>query len=504
MNRRMDAIYGRQSVDRADSISIESQIEFCKYELKGGSYKEYTDKGYSGKNTDRPQFQQLVSDIEQGLVKRVIVYKLDRISRSIIDFASMMELFGRHSVEFVSSTEKFDTSTPMGRAMLNICIVFAQLERETIQKRVTDTYYSRCRKGLRMGGPPPYGFKLESTVVDGINTKRLVADPNTSQHVKLMYEMYSNPNISLGDIARHFAQQGIAIGGEEIHRSTLSNTMKNPAYAQADLEMYEFFKSQGADIASDPANFIGINGCYLFHGRDAKDNKQTNLKGQILVVAPHEGLIPSNLWLKIRKRLMTTPKFGDSPHKAKNTWLAGKIKCGNCGSALVYASNTKMRIGYFRCRKRAETKDCSGAGTMRVVETQNLIHDEMLKKMAEFKTLTGDNPSKTNPKLTTLNIKLLQVESEIEKLINTLIGANPTLLSYANTKIEELDAKRQVLIQSIASLNTQSISPQHIKSISDHLDNWNDARFDDKRSVVDSLIVRIMATSESLRIEWRV
>ena len=81
MNNRIDAIYARQSVDKKDSISIESQIEFCKYELKGGNCKEYTDKGYSGKNTDRPKFQELVRDIKKGLIAKVIVYKLDRISR---------------------------------------------------------------------------------------------------------------------------------------------------------------------------------------------------------------------------------------------------------------------------------------------------------------------------------------------------------------------------------------------------------------------------------------
>ena len=117
MNNRIDAIYARQSVDKKDSISIESQIEFCKYELKGGNCKEYTDKGYSGKNTDRPKFQELVRDIKRGLIAKVVVYKLDRISRSILDFANMMELFQQYNVEFVSSTEKFDTSTPMGRAM---------------------------------------------------------------------------------------------------------------------------------------------------------------------------------------------------------------------------------------------------------------------------------------------------------------------------------------------------------------------------------------------------
>ena len=92
--------------------SIESQIEFCKYELKGGNCKEYTDKGYSGKNTDRPKFQELVRDIKRGLIAKVVVYKLDRISRSILDFANMMELFQQYNVEFMYSTEKFDTSTP--------------------------------------------------------------------------------------------------------------------------------------------------------------------------------------------------------------------------------------------------------------------------------------------------------------------------------------------------------------------------------------------------------
>ena len=145
MNNRIDAIYARQSVDKKGSISIER---------------------YSGKNTDRPKFQELVRDIKRGLIAKVVVYKLDRISRSILDFANMMELFQQYNVEFVSSTEKFDTSTPMGRAMLNICIVFAQLERETIQKRVTDAYYSRSQRGFKMGGKAPYGFHTEPIKMD--------------------------------------------------------------------------------------------------------------------------------------------------------------------------------------------------------------------------------------------------------------------------------------------------------------------------------------------------
>ena len=136
----VDALYARQSVDKKDSISIESQIEFCKYETRGNPYEIYTDRGFSGKNINRPDFERMMTDVKSGKIRRVIVYKLDRISRSILDFSNMMEAFQQYHVEFVSSTEKFDTSTPIGRAMLNICIVFAQVERETIQTRVTDAY----------------------------------------------------------------------------------------------------------------------------------------------------------------------------------------------------------------------------------------------------------------------------------------------------------------------------------------------------------------------------
>ncbi len=208
--------------------------EYSFYELRGGNHKDYQDRDYSGKNTDRPKFQELLADIRQGLIRRVVVYELDRISRSILDFATMMELFQQYNVEFVSSTEKFDTSTPMGRAMLNICIVFAQLERETIQKRVTDAYYSRCQRGFHMSGAAPYGFKLEPTTIQGIRTKMMIPDPTTANIARLMFEMYAEPSTSFGDIARYFAENNILIYGKELKRGFISQRLRNPIYAQAD------------------------------------------------------------------------------------------------------------------------------------------------------------------------------------------------------------------------------------------------------------------------------
>ena len=263
MENHIDAIYSSQPADRKDSISIEGQIEFCKYELRGGSFQEYTDKSYSGKNTDRPKFHELLADIKRGLIKKVVVYKLDRISRSILDFATMMETFQAYNVEFVSSTEKFDTSPPMGRAMLNICIVFAQLEQKTIQKRVTDAYYSRCQCGFHMSGAAPFYFKLEPTTIQGIRTKMMVPDEECADIARLMFEMYAGPSTSFGDIAQHFEEMGIKIYDKELKRGFISQLLQNPIYAQADLEMYEFFKSQGTVVVNEAADFAGTNAVLL-------------------------------------------------------------------------------------------------------------------------------------------------------------------------------------------------------------------------------------------------
>ena len=132
------------------------------------------------------------------------------------------------------------------------------------------------------------------------------------------------------------------------------------------------------------------------------------------------------------------------------------------------------------------------------------IYGEMVRKMATFQTLTGGTSTKTNPKLTALQIELTQLEGEIESLLNTLTGANATLLSYVNTKIEELDAKRQRLTNAIADMTVRTMSADQMERISNHLNNWDMVSFDDRRTVTDSLITRIEATSESVQIEWKI
>ena len=338
-------------------------------------------------------------------------------------------------------------------------------------------------------------------VVVLVRTKMMAEHPSEADRVRLMFEMYAQPNTSFGDIARYFAEQGIDFNGKELRRVTISTILRNPVYARADLEMYEFFKSQGAIMENDPAEFSGIHGCYLYQGRDNPEKKSVNLKGQILVLAPHEGLVSSEVWLACRKKLMNNIVIGGS-RKAKNTWLVGKIKCGLCDTALVtIRSGEKV---YLRCRKRSDSRSCEGAGTLRAEEVEKSIYEEMISKMAEFQTLTGGNLQKASPKLTALNVELVQVEVEIEKLLSTLSGANPTLLSYANDKIEELDARRQGLMKAIANMSAESVSPEHMERISNYLDDWDNTDFDDRRLVADGLVAKIRATSETVQIIWKI
>ena len=134
------ALYARKSIERENSISCETQIEYCKSVIKPDERSEKTiefiDNGYSGGNVDRDGFQKMMRQIERGKISKVIVYRLDRISRSLSDFVGILETLKKHNVQFVSSQESFDTSSPYGEMIVKILMVFAEFERKSIIERV--------------------------------------------------------------------------------------------------------------------------------------------------------------------------------------------------------------------------------------------------------------------------------------------------------------------------------------------------------------------------------
>jgi DNA invertase Pin-like site-specific DNA recombinase len=193
------AIYSRKSVYTGKGESIENQIDLCKsyceriLTYKDIEYIVYEDEGFSGKTINRPKFQQLLNDIKSKKIDVLICYRLDRISRSVADFSSTLELLQKHNVNFISIKEQFDTSTPMGRAMIYIASVFAQLERETIAERVKDNMLQLAKMGKWSGGQLPLGFSSEKVVFMSEEMKsksfaRLVPIPEELEIVKFIYK----------------------------------------------------------------------------------------------------------------------------------------------------------------------------------------------------------------------------------------------------------------------------------------------------------------------------
>lgn len=498
-----DAIYTRQSVDRIDSISVESQVEFCKGEVTGQEIKVYTDKGYSGKNIDRPAFQKLMRDIEAGIIRRVIVYRLDRISRSVLDFANIIDIFQKHTVDFVSTMEKFDTGTPIGKAMLMIVMIFAQLERETIQQRVIDAYSSRSKRGFYMGGRVPFGFDLKETLIDGIRTKMYEPIESEAEIVRLIFSLYSEPQASLGDVMRYLEEHGIRKrDGKLFNRSRLRDLVINPAYVKADYRLYDFFKAQGTNIANIPDDFIGTNGAYLYSG-DTKKRKTVSLEGHTLVIAPHEGLVDSAMWIKCRSKCLNNQSIA-KPVKAKATWLAGKIKCADCGYALtakIYRCKTKSDNRYYLCSNKYNAGGCS-FGSIDADMVDEIVFEEMQKKLAEFRTLSKQKQKGCSLQAVSLKTRINAIDKEISSLLDKITAANETVMRYINNRIAELDAEKKELYAQIVQLDNER--KENAGEISGYMKYWDKLSVSDKISVADCLIERIDASKDSLEIKWKI
>ncbi len=499
----VDALYARQSVDKKDSISIESQIEFCKYETRGNPYEIYTDRGFSGKNINRPDFERMMTDVKSGKIRRVIVYKLDRISRSILDFSNMMEAFQQYHVEFVSSTEKFDTSTPIGRAMLNICIVFAQLERETIQKRVTDAYYARSQKGFYMGGRIPYGFKIEKCMVNGIHTSRFIPDEKESGTIKLIYGLYEDADATLGDVMRELVNRRIEKRGASWCTARISEIIRNPVYVKADVDIYNFFKSQGSNLINPVSDFIGENGLFLYKGMDGdqKKRKQYDLENREVVIAPHQGLIESGQWLKCRMKLMKNRQLARTK-KGKRTWLTGKIKCAKCGYAYVTTtSNNPLRKRYFQCSGARYAIKCKGTGhTIYADVFEEYILEEMKKVMARFQYLTDASAVAAENPREKYKIRIAELEKEIEALLAKVSDAGDVLMGYINKRIAALDGEKKQCQEKMLSLTV--VPAKEMDKITDFIQMWDRISMEDKQQIADILIHVILISEDTISIEW--
>ena len=479
---RRDAIYARQSVEREDSLSIEGQLARCRVEAHEDA-QEYIDRGFSGKNTNRPAFQRMMQDICAGYIGKVIVYRLDRISRSILDFAQMMELFEEKQVEFLSSTEHFDTSAPMGRAMLNICIVFAQLERETIQSRVLDTYADRSRRGFYMGGRVPYGFALDALTLDGVRTACYVPVEAETAVLRRMFAVYARQETALGDLARLLEQEGLRNRrGRAWSTPRLSELLKNPVYCRADRQIYDFFRAQGTEVINPPADFIGRNGCYLFRGDSA--NKRADLQGARLVLAPHEGLVDSTVWLACRRKLLANRQAA-VPSAGKSSWLCGRVRCAACGRALTVARSKSAAGRYFVCPGKG--KSCVGLPTIYAAQLESAVEERLLERIAgllfaedaDLGALRAQEAALTQ-RLNTLADRALQASGALLRALERYAARTEAQLAAARIRMEQA---------------VQALQPLRVR--------WDALRVEERQHIFAALADAVRVEPRRLSIQWR-
>jgi len=186
-------VYARVSTDEQASgqySSVESQIDICKHYIEIQKEKDwkfthaYTDPGFSGKDIERPGIQSLINDIKTNKFDVVIVYKIERLVRSIKDFYTLWDLFEAHKVTFVSATQQFDTSNAMGKLMLNVLLSFAQFERENTSEKTKDKMKQRARLGKWHGGWLPFGYDYNK------ETKKLIINKKEAKSVKQIFEKF--------------------------------------------------------------------------------------------------------------------------------------------------------------------------------------------------------------------------------------------------------------------------------------------------------------------------
>lgn len=261
--KRRCAIYTRKSTEEGLEQafnSLDAQREACAAYILSQAHEgwelvneHYDDGGWSGGNMARPALEQLLTDVAAAKVDVIVVYKIDRLTRSLADFARIVEVLDKAASSFVSVTQSFNTTTSMGRLTLNVLLSFAQFEREVTSERIRDKVAASKRKGMWMGGPVPIGYRLDN--------RKLLIDENEAETVRLIFRRYVELG-SVGDLADELAAAGIrtkvrsfasgrSVGGVFFTRGSLAQLLQNPLFVGKVSHRGELFDGEHDAIIDD-------------------------------------------------------------------------------------------------------------------------------------------------------------------------------------------------------------------------------------------------------------
>lgn len=369
------AIYSRKSRFTGKGESVENQIQMCReHGIKflgctEDDFMIYEDEGFSGGNTDRPQFQRMLRDAKNKLFDMIICYRLDRISRNVSDFSQLIGELEKYGVSFVSVREQFDTTKPMGRAMMYIASVFSQLERETIAERIRDNMLQLAKTGRWLGGIAPTGYRSEMVLTRDSSGKeyrlfKLVPVPEEAGIVKLIYHKYVSCK-SLAQVEKYLVQNRIFTkNGLDFGRFSIRFILTNPVYAIADGNLYRYLQANGYEIYSEFDEFNGSNGLIGYNKtRQSSPSDRNRSPGEwVLAVGLHPGLVPGRVWIEAQELLRKNKSKAYRKVKSTQALLSGLIRCAGCGSFMRPKTTKRLNsdgtaVFYYICELKEKSKN---------------------------------------------------------------------------------------------------------------------------------------------------
>lgn len=465
----MIAIYSRKSKFTGKGESIGNQIELCKNHIRnvfGESYIDrcviFEDEGFSGGNLKRPDFQKMMAAVRKRKFKSIVVYRLDRISRNINDFAGLIDELTKLDVSFVSIREQFDTSTPMGRAMMFIISVFSQLERETIAERIRDNMHELAKTGRWLGGNAPTGFKSEGVSAltgDGKTRKffKLVPVSEEAEIPKMIFDLYTETD-SLTAVESEMLRRRIKTKqGKDFTRFSIKAILQNPVYMMADEDAYCYFKTRGADVCFSKKDFDGRFGIMAYNRTKQENGKSPLLlpvSEWIIAIGQHPGIVPSKQWIKVQDSLNRNKSKSYRKPRNNEALLTGLLFC-SCGSRMYpKLSQRKTADGHplytYVCKMKERSKrehcNCSNAnGNMldgmiiEYIKSLTAHNSSLLFQLERSRQFYAGNQGHHTSQLADLRAEYAENEKTTNGLIDSLgIIYESAVKSRIVNRIEEL------------------------------------------------------------------
>lgn len=492
-NEKYIAIYSRKSKFTGKGESIGNQIELCKEyiqthytEIPQDHILVYEDEGFSGGNLNRPDFKKMMEAARQRKFKAIIVYRLDRISRNISDFSSLIEELSRLDIAFISIREQFDTGTPMGRAMMYIASVFSQLERETIAERIRDNMHELAKTGRWLGGTTPTGYASESVqkvTIDGKAKKacKLKLIPEEAEIVRLIYSLYIEHD-SLTSVEAELIKRGLKTKNNKLFtRFSIKSILQNPVYMIADVNAYDFFIKENADLNSAKDEFDGVHGMMVYNRtRQEKGKAVTYLPPDewIAAVGLHPGIIPGKTWISVQDSLNRNKCKAYRKPRNNEALLTGLLYCA-CGSRM-YPKISKRKtadgkpIYTYVCKLKERSKRtlCNSKNAngntldMAVIEQIKLLEDDkgsFIDQLEQSRKFYTGNREAYNDQLASIQEEKAEVERKIDGLVDSIAELGDSAAKNRVAKrIEQLNQKSVDLDSRIHEL--ECLTSQHALS----------------------------------------